>query len=598
MNAALRQQLETDFQQHIPDEHGLAQRNNYAEFLTAVGLSAAEANALLDTVGLAKDVQISCKEFLDSVFGGTQATPTEADKAEVSSSMVEIETEVKAADAKTEEDRPELRDEASGRGTEEKEILVEDKADPPPQNSKAVVEKDEDESKQESKPDSDEGKPESQELFHDYMDLFDDDNFMNRFNGIHSVPRLVNVIKGKTFASHELLSAWIAKPIANWPPRMPPCRRVNGIDADPTKIGKSLCPVKVSINPGLVGRHARGATSQDCPIVDEVLCEQYRVEKVVGAGHFTRAYLAYDIVNERQVCVKRHHGLTIDLLSDLLTIGKRLESVDPEGKAFPRLVDAFFDMVGFTVESLMDGCNCLEKLRANPLHFKDIENLRIVARGGMSGLKLLDEAGVVHADVKPDNIMWIDSKESGPSVKIVDFGCSRLDRRLESGRNWALAEGGAGHLGKWAPEMVLRLAITARADVWGFAIALLELYSGRFMWNGEADTAEFILAQSLGLANARDGLPEDLLRRSPLDIRQLYTPSPSYFPVQRVGASHKELRPETWGLECVLGAESGWDAKKKVFADLVTTALVLDHEERPSAAELLDHAFIKPEIAP
>lgn len=590
MDAALRQQLEADLQQYIPDEHGLAQRDNYAEFLTAVGLSAAEANTLLDTVGPAKNVQIGCKEFLDSVFGGTLATPMEADKAEISSSMGEKKTEVKETDGKTEEDKPDVTDNASGKGTDEKES----KADATSKSSNAAEATDEDESKQESKPVSDEGKADSQ--VPDWMD-FDEDIFMNRFN-VPSIPRLCSVTKGKTFASHELLSAWIAKPLANWPPRMPPNRRVNGIDADPTNIGKSFGPVKVCINPGLVGRHARGATSQDAPIVDEVLCEQYRIEKVCGAGHFTRAYLAYDICSEKRVCVKRHHGLTMDLLSDLLTIGKRLESVDPEGKAFPRLVDAFFDMVGFTVESLLDGCNCLEKLRADPMHFKDIENLRLVAIGGMSGLKLLDEAGVVHCDVKPDNIMWIDSKESGPSVKIVDFGCSRLDRRLESGRNWALAEGGAGHLGKWAPEMVLRLAISARADVWGFAIALLELYSGRFMWNGEADTAEFILAQSLGLANARNGMPEDMLRRSPLDIRQLYTPSPSYFPVQRVGTSHKELRPEAWGLESVLGVECDWDAKKKVFADLVTTALVLDPEERPSAAELMDHAFIKPEIAP
>lgn len=570
MNVALRERLEADLQQFISDENGLAERGNYVEFLTTVGLSAAEADALLDTVGHAKDVRIGCKEFLDSVFGGMLATSVEADKEELSNNNGEKETEVKETEDEAEADKPDLSNKETGKGTDDK---------------------DEDESKQESKPDDDDDC--KQELFHDYMELFDDDAY--RF-GIHSPPRLVNVIKGKTFASHELLSAWIQKPISNWPPRMPPCRRVNGIDADPTRIGKSLCPVKVTINPGLVGRHARTSTSQDCPIVDEVLCEQYRIEKVVGAGHFTRAYLAYDTCNEKQVCVKRHHGLTVDLLSDLLTIGKRLESVDPEAKAFPRLVDAFFDMVGFTVESLLEGCNCLEKLRSNPMHFKDIENLRIVATGGISGLKLLDEAGVVHCDVKPDNIMWIDSKESGPSVKIVDFGCSRLDRRLESGRNWALAEGGAGHLGKWAPEMVLRLAITHRADVWGFAIALLELYSGRFMWNGEADTAEFILAQSLGLANARDGLPEDLLRRSPLDIRQLYTPYPSYFPVQRVGASHKELRPESWGLECVLGAESDWDAKKKVFADFVTTALILDHEERPSAKDLIDHKFVKPEI--
>ena len=43
-----------------------------------------------------------------------------------------------------------------------------------------------------------------------------------------------------------------------------------------------------------------------------------------------------------------------------------------------------------------------------------------------------------------------------------------------------MARGGrAGHIGKWAPEMMLRLPITDKADVWGSGVALLELYSGR-----------------------------------------------------------------------------------------------------------------------
>ena len=99
-----------------------------------------------------------------------------------------------------------------------------------------------------------------------------------------------------------------------------------------------------------------------------------------------------------------------------------------------------------------------------------------------------------------------------------------------------------------------------------------------------------MLAQALGLVTAKAGLPEKLLRRSPLDIRQLYTPSPAYFPVQRMGvAPHvrfKELRPATWGLSCVLGDETKWDATKKLLADYVLTAMALDPEDRPHAVDL------------
>merc|ERR1719469_1457561 len=106
-----------------------------------------------------------------------------------------------------------------------------------------------------------------------------------------------------------------------------------------------------------------------------------------------------------------------------------MEEVDPDALHFPKHVDAFYDLVGFTVESLVDGRNCLAMAHADPYFFKDLQNLRVVAHGTLKGLELLDKAGVVHNDVKPDNLMW--SEASSPTVKLVDFGCARLDQREE-----------------------------------------------------------------------------------------------------------------------------------------------------------------------
>ncbi|CAJ1443328.1 unnamed protein product [Effrenium voratum] len=383
---------------------------------------------------------------------------------------------------------------------------------------------------------------------------------------------------------------------------MPPCGPVSESSRDPTHIGDAWVPVQVHVNPGLVGQWARQCTREYRPHPGEVLCKRYKIEHAVGAGHFTRAYLATDMETNTKVCVKRHSGLTVELMTDLLTISRRISSVDPEGKFFSRLIEAFYDMVGYTVETLFEGRNCMEICRMDARHFKDLTNLRLVAIGCCRGLALLSEAGVVHCDMKADNFMWTKNSEGETVVRLVDFGCSRLDSRLENGRNWAFAEGGAGHIGKWAPEMMLRLPITDKADVWGSGVALLELYSGRNMWNEEEDTVEYMLAQALGLVNSKAGLPEKLLRKSPLDIRQLYTPSPAYFPVQRLGSAphvrFKELRPATWGLSCVLGDEKKWDKTKTQLADFVLTAMMLDPDDRPQAIDLMTHDFIVDVEAP
>ena len=60
--------------------------------------------------------------------------------------------------------------------------------------------------------------------------------------------------------------------------------------------------------------------------------------------------------------------------------------MDTGAAHFPKLFDAFYDIDGYTVESLIQGTNCLLKGRSNPEHFKNFDNLRIVARQGLEGL--------------------------------------------------------------------------------------------------------------------------------------------------------------------------------------------------------------------
>eukprot|EP00927_Polykrikos_kofoidii_P054485 TRINITY_DN48898_c0_g1_i1.p1 TRINITY_DN48898_c0_g1~~TRINITY_DN48898_c0_g1_i1.p1 ORF type:complete len:804 (+),score=152.82 TRINITY_DN48898_c0_g1_i1:74-2485(+) len=410
--------------------------------------------------------------------------------------------------------------------------------------------------------------------------------------------KLVTVVQGDIWSENRLRDRWKVTVVPGWPPPVAPTVGVPAAAAPPgSPLSKDLwCNVRIRVVADLVGPHAREASRQERPWVGEVLSGRYRIESVVGAGHFTRALLAVDVTTNQRVCVKRHNGLTVETLTDLCAIGYRLEAVDPHSEHFPRFLDAFFDMSGYSVEAIVEGRDCLKISRSDPHHFAKLSNLRYVAVGVLRALVKLAAASVVHCDLKSDNIMWVDVPGGPPIIRVVDFGCARLDSRTESGRNWALVEGGAGHLGKWAPEMVLRLPITDRADIWGLAVSLLEMNCGRAMWACESDTVEIVLAQALGLANARRGMPLSLLRRSPLDITRLYSAGMNHFPIRRINGEHEapyeELRPATWGLECVLGRESTWDKVRRDFASYVMTSLSMDHEERPSAAEMLGHPFV------
>eukprot|EP00419_Tripos_fusus_P047552 CAMPEP_0172815616 /NCGR_PEP_ID=MMETSP1075-20121228/11854_1 /TAXON_ID=2916 /ORGANISM="Ceratium fusus, Strain PA161109" /LENGTH=679 /DNA_ID=CAMNT_0013655469 /DNA_START=59 /DNA_END=2096 /DNA_ORIENTATION=- len=394
-----------------------------------------------------------------------------------------------------------------------------------------------------------------------------------------------------------LAENWSKQQMPGWPPKSAQSTHASFHSAE-ENVWSSL---RLRVRRDVVGGHAREQRFGNNLSSGEIVAGRYCVQQLLGEGHFTKAFLSKDLTTGNHVCLKRHRCLSMEALMDLLAISKRLEAVDACNHFFPRLLDSFFDGVGFTVESLVEGRNCLVLAQAEPDFFSCMEHLRAVSRGALAGLSFLEAAGIVHNDLKPDNIIWRDGTGTmrdpdgsspdlgGTAVQIVDFGCARLDCREEpAGWNWSLAEGGAGHLGKWSPEMVLRLPITHSGDIWGLAISLCELHCGRFVWSNESDTAEVVLAQSLGLCDFRDGLPWSLLQRSPLDVRQLYTPAPRHLPLRRNTLGQLEaLQPLQWGLDQVLGI--GWGTSDKYdFGRFLQRALALDPEARPSAAELLE----------
>jgi serine/threonine protein kinase len=400
---------------------------------------------------------------------------------------------------------------------------------------------------------------------------------------------LIHVEVQEYWYEDRLAQIWSEHLLPGWPPpvALTPTSSLNNE-------GELWSNVSVRVRRDIVGSHAREQCHGDRPYPGEVLAGRYRVKNVVGEGHFTKAFLADDLTTGAQVCLKRHRSLTVEALADLVVIGRRIEDIDAGGYLFPRLLDAFYDLATITVESLIKGRNCLAVMQRDPTFFHQMGNLRCVAQGALDGLAHLDRVAIVHNDVKPDNLLWVEAPlvaglQVEPSfVRIVDFGCARLDQREEPGRNWSLAEGGAGHLGKWSPEMTLRLPITTRGDVWGLAVSLCELHCGRFVWRNEADTAEVVLAQALGLCGLVEGLPSSLLRRSPLDVRLLYTPAPYHLPLRRNNLGQLEaLRPAAWGLDQILGM--GWRRHGKGdFGDFLQAALIIDPLHRPSAAQLLE----------
>jgi len=217
-------------------------------------------------------------------------------------------------------------------------------------------------------------------------------------------------------------------------------------------------------------------------------------------------------------------------------------------------------------------------------------NMQILAFDSLQGLKILEAAGVVHNNMQSESLIWVKEgvEQKRPCAKIVDFGWKRM-----TGSDWNLTEDGKCLMGNWSPELILKLPTTHVSDVWGLAVTMCELHSGRCMSRDARDTST-ILAQSLGLCNLRQGLPRDFLKQSRADIRSFVSPGVRHLPVSQ--RSLEVLEPKNWGLNQILGKD--WETSdKSKLGQLLQKALVMSPNERPTAAVLLDKcSFVKATI--
>lgn len=104
-----------------------------------------------------------------------------------------------------------------------------------------------------------------------------------------------------------------------------------------------------------------------------------------------------------------------------------------------------------------------------------------IARQVASGLAAAHDAGVVHYDLKPENVVF----EPGGNAKLMDFGLARISRLGDE------AFGFAGTLGYASPEVMRGAEGSAASDVFAFGVLLQELLTGRRPWSG-SDPRELV----------------------------------------------------------------------------------------------------------
>jgi serine/threonine-protein kinase len=203
---------------------------------------------------------------------------------------------------------------------------------------------------------------------------------------------------------------------------------------------------------------------------------RYKIEGFVDKGATARVYMADDLETNTKVAVKMfapsvaasaemrarfHHGAEVIRAVDHPNVVRVLD-LGTIGGDRPYLV-----LEALVGESLGDRLRRLGRLSAE-------EALR-VSREAATGLAAAHAAGVVHRDVKPDNLFLARDEQGVEAVKLIDFGMAKVGRarRTTSANGFVM-----GTVEYMAPEQIVSEWVDGRADVYGLGVVMFRTFTG------------------------------------------------------------------------------------------------------------------------
>ena len=219
----------------------------------------------------------------------------------------------------------------------------------------------------------------------------------------------------------------------------------------------------------------------------------YRILEKLGAGGMGEVYLAEDMKLGRKVAIK--------ILSEEYTTNKdRLHRFEQEAAAASNLNHPNIltihevgsdDGRHFIATEYIDGVTLRRKAAEAPLEIREVLDIAIQIA---SALEEAHAAGIVHRDIKPDNVMV---RRNG-YVKVLDFGLAKLTEAVDRSpldpdaatRVLVHTDAGVvmGTSHYMSPEQARGKPVDPRSDIWSLGVVIYELVAGRTPFSGETST--------------------------------------------------------------------------------------------------------------
>jgi len=229
----------------------------------------------------------------------------------------------------------------------------------------------------------------------------------------------------------------------------------------------------------------------------------YEIVRPLGAGGMGEVLLAYDRRLARNVALKL---LRRDIADPDWMAAFRQEALAASALNHPNILTIYevgeHEGTSFIAAEYVDGVTLRERLKQGPIPAAEVVEIALQIA---EGLAAAHEAGVIHRDIKPDNVML----RTDGLVKILDFGiATRADSDFPLARNGSTEPEGAviGTTGYMSPEQRQGLPLDPRTDVWSLGIVIFEMATGRLPAAAHTNQTGALLTQNTAPPNELEEL--------------------------------------------------------------------------------------------
>lgn len=327
----------------------------------------------------------------------------------------------------------------------------------------------------------------------------------------------------------------------------------------------------------------------------DIVNNRYTIKDILGQGVFANVVRAQDNIDKNNwVAIKivRSNDLMYKTgLKEVSTLKVIAES-DPENKYHcVKLLQHFMhkNHLCMVLESLHMDLRCVLK-KYGRHHGLNMKATMSYTRQLLLALRLLKKIGIIHADIKPDNILVNEKKNI---LKICDFGSATKVNDYEPtpylvSRFYR------------APEIILGIPYQHGVDIWSAACTIYEMATGKILFTGNSNNKMLKcfmdLKGKIPSKMIRNGIFKDqhfnynnsflLHKKDELTERERVVEISNIVPTRHL---QKELKKYAVNLS----------EEKKILQlhDLLEKMLMLDSKQRLSVSDCLKHSFIQEELS-